>query len=112
MATQIIITGAVNGGVMSSMTVVFWYPVTVGAKAVAGVSAWASASAAENTAIQNGSIIEEVQTFQFPSGLSAANVEAFLNQYFTNRNAQINNIGPGLFANIGYNGIAWIANIT
>ena len=112
MANQIIVLGSQNSGVMLNINLVFWYPITSGQKTVVGVSAWPNASVAENTAIQNGSILEEQQSFQFPIGLSAATIEAYLLQYWTNRNTQINGVGPGQFQNFGYNGTAWVANIT
>lgn len=107
MANQIIVTGSTNSGIMLSLNLVFWYPISTGAKATSGVSAWSGASTAENTAIQNGSILEETTTFQFPNGLSAASIEAFLLQYWTNRNNQINGVGPGQYASFGYNGTSW-----
>jgi hypothetical protein len=100
MAKQIIVLGASTDPILTSISCVFWYPITSGTKAQANGSLWANASAAENTAIQNGTVLEESRGFQFPSGLTAANIKAFLVQYWTNRNAQINGVGPGLFANV------------
>ena len=112
MANQIIVLGSTVNSVMLTVNVVLWYPITSGQKATSGVSAWPNASTAENAAIQNGNIVEEVNAFQFPVGTSAAVIEAYLLQYWTNRNTQIGGIGPGLYQNFGYNGIAWVANIT
>jgi hypothetical protein len=112
MANQIIILGSSLNSVMLNINLVFWYPITSGQAATSGVSAWPKASAAENTAIQNGSILEEVTSFSFPVGTPVANIEAFLLQYWTNRNAQIGGIGPGLYQNYGYTGSAWTNSIT
>jgi hypothetical protein len=112
MANQIIVLGASLNSVMLNVSVVLWYSITSGAKTVPGVSAWPNASAAENTAIQNGSILEESTSFQFPVGTPTATMEAYLLQYWTNRNAQIAGVGPAQFANFGYNGTAWVSNIT
>jgi hypothetical protein len=112
MANQIIILGSSTSNGMLSLQLVFWFPISSGQKVAAGVSAWPNASVAENTAIQNGSILEEQGGFSFPVGLPAANIEAYLLQYWTNRNAQIGGVGPGQYQNFGYNGSAWVANIS
>jgi len=100
MAKKIIIIGASVSPIIYNINVVFWYPITSGQKTTTGTSAWPGASAAENTALQNGSVLEELQSFQFPIGMSTTNMKAQLDQYWTNRNANLNGIGPGLFANI------------
>jgi len=113
MAARIIILGSSINSVFLTANCVFWYPITSGQKATTGVSAWPGASAAENAAIQNGSILEETITFPFPTGLPVPNLQAFLLQYWTNRNAQINGVGPGLYANAGYDSVSgWINVIT
>ncbi len=112
MSNQIIILGSSINSVMLTLNLVFWYPITSGQKTTAGVSAWPNASTAENTAIQNGSILEEGASFSFPVGTAVANIEAYLLQYWTNRNAQLNGVGPGLYQNYGYTGSAWSTSIT
>jgi len=97
---------------MLTVNVVLWYPITSGQKTTSGISAWPNASTAENAAIQNGSVLEEAASFQFPVGLPAASIEAYLLQYWTNRNNQLGGVGPGQYQNFGYNGTAWVANIT
>lgn len=100
MAKQIIILGVSTTPVLQSINCVLWYPITSGKVAVSGVSTWSGASAAENTAIQNGSVLEEVNSFQFPVGYATASIKTFLQQYWANRNTAINGVGPGL-----YNGV-------
>ena len=100
MSKQIIILGVTTTPVLQSINCVFWYPITSGKVLVSGTSAWSGASAAENTAIQNGSVLEEINAFQFPVGYATAAIKTFLVQYWTNRNAAINGVGPGL-----YNGV-------
>jgi len=112
MANQIIILGSNINSVFTTVNMVFWYPITTGAAAISGISAWPKASTAENAAIQAGTILEEQQTFQFPTGFTTAQMEEYCLQYWTNRNAQLGGQGPGMFANTGYNGTAWVANIT
>jgi hypothetical protein len=100
MAKQIIILGVSTDNIMLNVSCVFWFPITSGAKAQASGSAWAGATTGENTAIQNGSVQEEQNTFSFPVGLAVANIKAFLVQYWTNRNARVNGVGQGLFASV------------
>ena len=100
MAKKIIVIGATTSPIIYNVNVLFWYPITSGQKSTTGVSAWPGASAVENTAIQNGSVLEEQQSFQFPIGTTTANMKAYLDQYWTNRNSNLNGVGPGLFANV------------
>ena len=108
--TQIVILGSSLNSVMLTLNLVFWYQITSGPKAISGISAWPGASTAENTALQSGAILEEVTSFSFPVGVSVASIEAFLQQYWSNRNAQINGIGPGLYQNYGFVNGAWTAS--
>jgi hypothetical protein len=112
MPNQIIVVSSSISNSMLNLNLVFWYVITSGIKTTTGVSAWPNASTAENAAIQAGTILEEQNAFSFPMGLSAANIEAFLNQFWTNRNTAIGGVGPGNLANFGFNGTAWVANIT
>ena len=100
MAKQIIILGVTTTPLLNSINCVFWYPISSSAKAVSGISVWPGASAAENQAIQAGSVLEETQSFQFPVGFTPASIKAFLLQYWANRNAQLAGVGPGQFANV------------
>jgi hypothetical protein len=100
MAKQIIILGSVSDNIMLNASCLFWFPITSGAKAQSSGSVWSGASTAENTAIQNGSVQEEQGNFSFPVGLPVANIKAFLLQYWVNRNARINGVGQGLYANV------------
>lgn len=81
----------------------FWFSITAGARTQSGGSAWtpngtsAGASATENSAIQAGTVLEEAHSFVFPVGTPVADIENVLLQAWTNRNAQINGIGPNQF---------------
>lgn len=99
MAKEIIVLGTSTDPVVMTVDCVFWYPITSGQKATSG-SVWSGASTAENTAIQGGSVLEEVRSFQFPVGFATANIKAYLVQYWVNRNTQINGVGPGLYQNV------------
>jgi len=100
MAKQIIVLGVSTTPLLNNINCVFWYPITSSAKAVSGISTWPGASAAENAAIQNGSVLEETGSFQIPVGFGSVNTKAFLLQYWTNRNTQLNGVGPGFLANV------------
>jgi hypothetical protein len=112
MANEIIVLGSSINSLFMSISLVFWYPITTGMAPVGGTSVWSKASSAENAAIQAGTVLEEQQTFQFPTGFSFANIQTFLLQYWTNRNAQLGGQGPGMYANAGYNGTAWVGTIS
>lgn len=100
MSKRIINLGASVSGTNLIVNAVFWYPITSGAKTQTNGSLWSGASAVENTAIQNGTVLEEQQNYSFPLGTSGPAIEAQLLQAWINRNAQINGQGPALFANV------------
>jgi hypothetical protein len=100
MAKQIIILGVSTTPILNTISCVFWFPIATGIKTVTGVSVWSGASAAENLAIQAGTVLEEQTNFQFPVGFAVASIKAFLLQYWTNRNSQLAGAGPGQFANV------------
>jgi hypothetical protein len=100
MAKEIVILGSSQNSLYTTVNAVCWFAITSGAKTQTNGSAWGGASTAENTAIQAGTVLEEQNSFQFPTGLPTANMKAFLVQYWTNRNAQINGVGPGLYQNV------------
>jgi hypothetical protein len=113
-ATQIICTGfsQTAGSGLETLTVVLWYTITSGMKAVSGTSAWSGASSAENAAIQAGTVFEEVVSFQFPIGIAFSLIQTFLLQYWSNRNAIINGIGPGQYYGAGYSNGTWVGQAT
>lgn len=102
MSKQIIVLGVTTTPVIQNVAAAFWFPITSGKLPVSGTSAWPGASAAENTAIQSGSVVEELTSFQFPVGFPTAEMKIFLQNYWTNRNTAINGVGPGL-----YNSVFW-----
>jgi hypothetical protein len=100
MAKKIIILGASISGVNINVNCVFWYPITSGALALASGSVWPGASTAENTAIQNGSVLEQQLTLSFPVGTPSASIEALLLLQWTNTNGQLGGKGPAQFAGV------------
>jgi len=91
----------------------FWIPITSGVRIQTAGSAWVAngtstgAAAAENTAIQNGTISEIGWNFSFPVGTAVATIEAFLQQAWTNKNAQVNAIGANQYYGSWYDGTIW-----
>jgi hypothetical protein len=99
---QIIILGTSQSATLFNVNVLMWFPITQFPKPGAPLSAWSGASAAENSAIQAGSIVEESNAFQFPLGFGAGNIKTFLQQYWTSRNAAIGGLGTNQYANVFY----------
>ena len=91
----------------------FWIPITSGVRIQTSGSNWsasggsAGASTAENTAIQNGSIAEVAWGYSFPVGTSVGTIEAFLQQAWANKNAEINGIGPNQYYGSWWDGTTW-----
>jgi hypothetical protein len=101
-AKEIIIAGVDEQSSPGTLTVSgwFWFPITSGIKTQTNGSAWSGASAAENTAIQNGTVQEVAFARSYPAGLPTANIKADLQQAWGNKNAQIGGVGPAQFANV------------
>lgn len=79
----------------------FWFPVTSGLQPQTSGSRWvavtggtAGASVAENDAIKAGSVKEESVSFSFPKGVVIGTIQDFVLAAWTNRNIQINGVGP------------------
>lgn len=100
MSKRVIVLGTTFDPVVSTINAVFWYPIASTPVPTVGSSLWALASVAEVTALQAGTVIEEGRSFQYPTGLSSVSIEAFLLQYWTNRNTQIAGTGLGTLVNV------------
>lgn len=110
MAKQIIALQQSSNGTDVSYQVAFWFPITSGAQTQTAGSAWTGASAAENQAIQNGSVKEEIVGYTFPVGTPATAIKAILQQAWTERNAQINGVGPNQFYGVFFDSVTgWSA---
>ena len=81
----------------------FWFQLSSGIRTQSAGSAWVpngssvGASAGENQAIQAGTILEESHSFQFPVATPITDIENVMLQAWTNRNQQINGVGPNQF---------------
>lgn len=92
MAKQIIVldTNPADGGSIS-VRCAYWFPVTVGKEwpVPGAVSAWASASAAENQSLQQGQVIEETRSYSFPSTTTVTTIKASLVNNYVSRAAYV-----------------------
>ena len=91
---QIIVTSYSQSDTQFSIGCVFWYPITVGAKSQTAGSSWSGASAAENQAIQNGTVLEESASFSFPVGSAVTTIKDYLLNAWTQRNKALGGVGP------------------
>jgi hypothetical protein len=114
MATkQIIVLSQSTSETEVAYTVLFWYPITKQPVPQTAGSAWVAsgtstgAASAENQAIQAGTIKEEARGFTFPVGLTVSAIEAFLQQTWANRNAELNGQGPNQYYGSYFDGTAW-----
>jgi hypothetical protein len=75
-------------------------------------SAWKDALPADNTALENGSVVETTGYVAFPSGGSMAQVQARLEAEHSKFQSQITNANPWRFYGSTWDGTAWvIANV-
>ena len=72
-------------------------------------SAWKDALAADNTALQNGSVVEKVDTIQVPASATLAEIRSFLQARWTNFQASITSINPWQRYGTTWDGTTWTA---
>jgi hypothetical protein len=97
MAKQIIVLGMSQSGTQEVIQAAFWYAITQGALTRTSGSVWTGATTAENTAIQSGAVLEEVQSFPFPVGTATITIKDVLNKAWAQRNTALGGIGPAQF---------------
>lgn len=73
------------------------------------ISAWKDALAADNTALQNGSVVEKVDTIQVPPAANLAEIRVFLQGRWTDFQALItaNNPWQRYGTTATFNGTTW-----
>ena len=96
----------------SSYNVVFWADVpaarqTYYANANA-TSAWKGAQAADNTALQNGSVVEYVQTHVFPAATAWPPIQSYLQTQWQNFQNNITNYDPWSHYGSTWDGASWV----
>lgn len=110
MAKQIVVLGQSQNGTSINISAIFWYPITSGLQTRTSGSSWNGATAAENTAIQNGSVLEEMGSYSFPVGTNATTIKDVLNKAWAQRNATIGGIGPATYNGVFFDsGTGWSA---
>lgn len=97
MAKQIIVMITEQSGIDLNVQVALWYPVTSGMKPGASASQWSGASAAENSAIQAGTVIEEIKWFWFPAGIDTTTIKNTVAKHYANKNGIQNGVGPNIW---------------
>lgn len=73
----------------------------------AAKSVWSGATAADNTAMQNGSVVETVISQRVPAGTSIAQIETFLQNHWQTFQNQINNSNPWNHYGSTWDGTTW-----
>jgi hypothetical protein len=114
MAKQIITLEVQPGvGGMTTVTYVFWFPVTVGKEVPQPSltkSAYAGASAASLQALQLGQVIEESSSDTFPSSATKAQIQAQLQGIYSGRAAYLASLPPkGQYYGVFFDGTVWSA---
>jgi hypothetical protein len=99
-AKRVVVVKQATNGAQVCYTLANWFAITTGQQAQTAGSIWTGASAAENTAIQNGSVLEEISTQCFAVGQDVTTIKAALVQSWTVRQSQINGIGPAQFQGV------------
>ena len=72
-------------------------------------SAWKDALAADNTALQNGSVVEKVDTIQVPAHLTGIQIRSHLQQRWTEYQARIAATNPWVRYGSTWDGTTWTA---
>lgn len=92
MAKQIIVleTNPADGG-FNNLKVVFWFAIPSNRRVPipSKVSVWEGASIAETTALQDGSVLEEIHNIKVPASYTGTEQKAVLNKAFTDRAAYL-----------------------
>jgi hypothetical protein len=71
------------------------------------ISAWSGATAADNTNLQNGSVVEQVITQRVPPGTSISQIEAYLQSVWQNYQNSITNNNPWVHYGSTWDGTTW-----
>ncbi len=70
-------------------------------------SAWSGATAADNTALQNGSVVEKVSSQRVPQGTTLAQFETFLQNQWTLYQNYITAYNPWIRYGSTWDGTTW-----
>lgn len=88
---------------------VCWLATTSAGAGRSGNSAWSGASAAENTAIANGTTIEIPQSYAVPPGTALADFKLFAQRSCANLQSQLNSgVPPAFLLGNYFDGVGWL----
>lgn len=73
------------------------------------VSTWKDAIAADNTALQNGSVVERVDTIDVPQSATVAQIQTFLETRWVDFQNTVTNINLWTQYGRTWNGTTWVA---
>lgn len=113
---QIIIQERINIPSDFSFRYIFWLSVPATRQTFyANASATSNvkdATAGELTAIQNGQVLEEVYTGNYPAGTPIATIQSDLAAKYTARQTVITNLNPWLYYGTSWDGTTWTVKQT
>jgi len=96
----------------STYNVLFWADVPAARQSfyanASAKSRWNAATAADNTALQNGSVVEKLAVERVPPGTSIAQIETFLQQRWTDYQNLITNFNPWIHYGSTWDGTTWV----
>jgi hypothetical protein len=99
------------GGNTSSFNVVFWADVPAARQTYYAdpnlTSQWKGAVASDNTALQNGSVVELMQPHVMPPGTTLAQVQNYLAAQWQNYQTSISNYNPWIRYGSTWDGTTW-----
>lgn len=116
MARKIIFQERINEPSDFSFRFVFWASVPAARQTFNAdpteTSVVKDVTAAELTAIQNGQIIEQVNTVNYPAGTTIASIQADLVNKFNAFQAQVTALNPWKYFGTTWDGTAWTVKQT
>lgn len=71
-----------------------WYTITSGLAPRTAGSAFTGATTPENTAIQSGSVLEEIESYTVPTGIQPTTIKDIALCRWAVRQSQLNGVGP------------------
>jgi len=72
-------------------------------------SAWKDATEADNQDLRDGKVLEVIETYTLPAGVTLAQVQTFLQNKFTEKQDWLNSINPYVRYGSYWDGTSWTA---
>lgn len=109
---QIIALTRATDGVRVTWKLAFWYNVPAARQkfyaSASKMSVWIDATAADNTALQNGSVFEEIVQYSPDDSENTAQIESGAAALWTARNTAFQNFNPWSNYGTTYDGTTWV----